>query len=147
MKPTGKHPYRPDFSQSLSADDFMEIFDKSRDSFKHLQVFMSKSKGIDFGNLYMMFGKHSFGVVRLLNIDYHDEKIILDLQDVQANRKFSLPIDIHRRGFQCMFYNFQDIKNIITEVEKATDGIPDEGNSGSVLTDLLELDESQPIQQ
>jgi hypothetical protein len=96
-----------------------------------------------------MLGKNSFGVVQLIDIDYQDEKIIIDLLDVKAQKVFQLPIYIHKRGFQGMFWKLDDIREMIIEYDKtSTECHSDEGeNNKKDLSDLLELDESQQIQQ
>jgi hypothetical protein len=148
MKKTGKHPYRPDFSPKLSENEFMEAFANHKDTFKHLRVFMSKSGKTDVGDQYLFLGRNSFGIVQLLDINYQEEKIVIDLLDVKAQRVFRLPIYIHKRGFQGMFWKLDDVRNMINEaIETQVDNHFDEGEySDKDVTDLLELDET-PNQQ
>lgn len=145
MKKNSKHPYRPDFEPQLTVNEFMDAFADNKEGFKHLQIFLTKTGSIDFGDYYLMLGRNSFGIVRLLDIDYQDEKVLLDLLDVKSNKVFQLPIHIHKRGFQGMFWKLDDIREIIRENDKTeTEHHFDVGEySDKDVTDLLELDESQ----
>jgi hypothetical protein len=128
MKTTGRHPYRPDFKHRLSDAAFMEVFKNHKDVFKHLQVFMSKTGKTEIGDQYLFLGKNTFGIVQLLDIEYQEEKILIDLLDVEAQRVFQLPIHIHKRGFQGMFYKLEDVRNIINEaIETQVDNQFDDG--------------------
>ena len=148
MKPNSKHPYRPDFSPKLSENDFMEAFTYNRDIYKHLQVFMSKTGKTEIGDQYLLLGKNTFGIVQLLAIEYQEEKVLIDLQDAKAQRIFQLPIYIHKRGFQGMFYKLEDIRDMINEAISAqVDNHFDDGEySDTDVENLLELDET-PKQQ
>jgi len=145
MKPNSRHPYRPDFSPRFSVDEFMDAFANNKDTFRHLQVFMSKTGKTDVGDLFLFLGKNNFGIVQLLDIDYQEDKIIIDLLDVKGNRVFKLPIDVHRREFQCMFYKLQDLRDMINQALSAEAEYHfDEGEyNDKDVADLLELDESQ----
>lgn len=149
MKPNSKHPYRPDFAPKLTVDGFMDAFEDNKEGFKHLQIFLNKSACIDFGDHYLMLGKNSFGVVQLIDIDYKDEKIVIDLLDVKAQTVFQLPIYIHKRGFQGMFWKLDDIREMIRETEntEAKYHFDTEENTEKGIEDLLELDENQQMQQ
>lgn len=145
MKPTNKHPYRPDFAPQLTVDEFMDAYADNREGYRHLQIFLTKTGSVNFGDYYLMLGRNSFGIVQLIDIDYQDEKVLLDLLDTKANKVFKLPIDIHRRGFQGMFWKLADIREMIREFDKTeTDCHSDENkHSDKDIEDLLELDESQ----
>lgn len=149
MKPNSKHPYPHDFAPQLTVDEFMDAFADNKEGFKHIQIFLTKSGSIDFGDHYLMLGRNSFGIVQILDIDYQEEKIIIDLLDVKAQRVFQLPIHIHKRGFQGMFWKLDDIREMISEYDKteATNHIYERENTEKDIEDLLELDENQPIQQ
>jgi hypothetical protein len=148
MKPNNKHPYRPDFAPMLSDDEFMEIYANNKATFKHLQVFLSKSGKTEVGDHFLFLGKNTIGIVQLLDLDYQEEKVNIDLLDIQANKRFRFPVDVHKRDFQCMLYNLNDIRKMIHDVDKANNGFTDEGEfTDKDVEALLELDDNQPIQQ
>lgn len=142
MKSNSKHPYRPDFS---SVDDLMSAFDNHKDNFKNLQVFMSKDGKTEVGDLMVFLSKNTFGIVRIEDVSYEDELIVLDLYDILGKKRFKFRLNIFKPGFQCMFYKLQDLRDMINQALSAeVDNDFDEGEySDKGVTDLLELDENQ----
>jgi hypothetical protein len=149
MKPNSKHPYRPDFSHRLSADDFISTFEKNKDIFKNLRVFLSKDGKTEVGDRMVFLSKNTLSIVRIEDVSYEDELIVLDLYDILGKKRFKFHLNIFSHGFQCMFYKLQDLLDMINQAMSTQEDNPfDEGVfSDRDVEDLLELDETQPIQQ
>lgn len=139
-----KHPYHPDFLNEMSVEEFMDAMSNDN-RFKHLQIFLSKKEKAAIGDLFLLTSRNGFSIVRLVNLNYQDEKIIFNLLDIEADKMFRLPISIHERLFQYLFLNLDDIRDMISEIDKTKAEYHfDEGEfTNKDIEDLLELDESQ----
>ncbi len=108
----------------MSVEEFMDAMsDDNR--FKHLQIFLSKKEKAAIGDLFILTSRSGFSIVRLVNLNYQDEKIVFDLLDIEADKIFSLPISIHERGFQYLFLNLDDINNMISRMNLTENGASD----------------------
>jgi hypothetical protein len=144
MNKERKHPYHPDFLNEMSVEDFMDAMSNDN-RFKHLQIFLSKKEKAAIGDLFLLTSRNGFSIVRLINLNYQNEKIIFDLLDVEADKLFRLPISIHERQFQYLFLKLDDIRNMIREIDKTEAEYHfDEGDcTNKDIEDLLELDEAR----
>ncbi len=124
MSQKRKHPYHPDFLNEMSVEDFMDAMSNDN-RFKHLQIFLSIKEKAAIGDLFIMTSRNGFSIVRLVNLNYQDEKIVFDLLDIEADKIFSLPISIHERGFQYLFLNMDDINNMISRMNLTENGASD----------------------
>lgn len=119
-----KHPYHPDFLNEMSVEEFMDAMSNDN-RFKHLQIFLSKKEKAAIGDLFILTSRNGFSIVRLINLNYQDEKITFDLLDIEADKIFRLPISIHERRFQYLFLNLDDISNMISRMNLTENGASD----------------------
>jgi hypothetical protein len=124
------HPYHPDFSHKLSSSELINAMGKEG-RFSNLKIFLTKKDIGALGELYLMVSRNDFNIIRLLDFNYGNEKVILDLHDTKTNKIIQIAIDIYETKFQYLFLNLKDIKDMIHE-EIHPDG---------AIGDLLELDE------
>jgi hypothetical protein len=130
MEHTCLHPYHPDFYHKLSSSELIDAMGKEG-RFSNLKIFLTKKDIGALGKPYLMVSRNDFNIIRLLDFNYENEKVILDLQDTKTNKITQITIDIYETKFQYLFLNLKDIKDMIHE-EIHPDG---------AIEDLLELDE------
>lgn len=127
------NPYYPDFGHQFSEDEFMAEMGKGKDGrFSYLQIFHNRKSKMEFGDLYLYVSRKNFGIVRVLDLFFEDEKLFVLLQDTNSSEVVTLPIDIYERRFQCLFFNLDDIKEMISEElvsDKDVEGILANKNS------------------
>ena len=129
MNQRKKQPHHPDFCHRLSEDEFMAEMGKGKDGrFSYLQIFHNRKAKMEFGDLYLYVSRKNFGIVRVLDLFFEDEKLYVMLQSINSKDVVTVPIDIYERQFQCLFFNLDDIKDMLNE-EFITD---------KDVTDLLE---------
>lgn len=84
------------------------------DIYSHLRIILSRKaiKGT-FPHCFLMVTPSSFGIVKLLDLDYDADKIVLHLQDIQTEIKSKVFIDIHDKRFKFLLIEWQDILDMV----------------------------------
>lgn len=131
MNHQGHHSYHPDDSHKLSLSELEdEICNKNR--FSHLQIFLHRKEKGDIGKVFLMVSRKGFLIVRLVDLQYENEMILLDLQNMEVEEEVTrFYLDIYDPRFKFVLINLQDIKNLV----KAQIGID------ATIDALFELDE------
>jgi len=117
----------------ISEDALLNAMANS-DKYSHLRIILSRKsiKGT-FPHCFLMVTPSSFGIVKLLDLDYDADKIVLHLQDIQTEIKSKVFIDIHDKRYKFLLIEWQDILDMVLRYESTLDG----------ADEMLELDENE----
>jgi hypothetical protein len=100
------------------------------DRYDHLRLILSKNYHPELGQKYLMVSRTSFGLVRLIDVDFSGNKIQMDLEDIRAGLIKRIYLNIDDHTFHFLLISLKDIQQIVkTEIVHKT---------GS--EDLLEFD-------
>ena len=86
--------------------------------YSHLRIILSKNNNREFGQQYLMITPFGFGVVKLIDVDYNDNKILLDVQDCTNGMIKQLTIDINDNTFSFLLISWDDIRKIVLAENK-----------------------------
>ncbi|MBN1186473.1 MAG: hypothetical protein JXB49_29630 [Bacteroidales bacterium] len=104
------------------------------DKYSHLRIILSRKaiKGT-FPHCFLMVTPSSFGIVKLLELGYDDDKIILHLQDVYTEITSKVYLDIHDKRYKFLLIEWQDILDMVLRYKSTLEG----------TEEMLELDENE----
>ena len=122
-----KIEYEEEFSQeSNSKMEFDELLNAMSNSeqFSHLQVIIRRDKSA-IGKKYLMVTRNSFGLVKLLNVEYLNERIILHLQDTKSGDSAKPRLNIYDNRFKFLLINWKDIVSMVHD-DQASDNSEDD---------------------
>lgn len=131
MKHQGHHSHHPDNSHKLTFSELEdEVYNTNR--FSHLQIFLSRKREGGIGKVFLMVSRKGFLIVRLVDLQYENETILIDLMNMEVEEEVTrFYLDIYDPRFKFVLLNLQDIKNLV----KAQISIE------ATIDALLELDE------
>jgi hypothetical protein len=98
--------------------------------YDHLRLILSKNDNQSLGQRYLMVSRTSFGLVRLCDVDFDDNHVYFDLQDISTGKVKRVPVDINDPAFGFLLISWADIRELV--INKA--------DSNLILDDLLEFD-------
>lgn len=130
MKHQSRQTSHPDFNRKLTLSDLEDEFYKNQ-RFSHLQIFLSRTTRGTFGELYLMVSRTGFCIVRLVDLQYENEKITLDLHDMETKEINRISLDIFDSRFRFVLLNLSDVNDMIHT----------HSQSKGTIEDLLELDD------
>jgi hypothetical protein len=106
--------------EKLTGDELLEGL-LPNGKYSHLRIILSKNNNREFGQRYLMITPSAFGVVKLINVDYNGNKILLDLQDCITGMVKQIPINVNDKSFNFLLISWDDIRRIVLAENKATD--------------------------
>ena len=99
------------------------------DNFSHLKIFLGYSHEVGIlPQRYLMVSPSDFGIVKLLDLDYEKEEVVLHLQDDKTKVSSKLYLDIHDNRYKFLLIRWRDITDLVME----------DGTNGD--NELLELE-------
>jgi hypothetical protein len=98
--------------------------------YDHMRLILSKNDDRRMGQKYLMVSRTSFGLVKLLDIDYCENRICMALQDTCTGIIKNVHLDIDNPVFSFLLISWQDIREMM---------MPDR-NTKQGSDDLLEFD-------
>jgi len=96
--------------------------------YSHLQVFLYRIKSTHkIGQQYLFVSRTAFGKVKLMNINYHENLIKLELQDSFSGASSQFTLDINDKEFRFLLIAWEDIYYILKAESniKAYDELPE----------------------
>ena len=98
--------------------------------YDHLQIILSKNNNHDFGQEYLYISQDAFGKVKLVDLDFVDNHIYIELQDCTTKMFIHQSIDVADKEFKFLLISWQDIRKMVL----------DESHSKFIDQDLLEFE-------
>lgn len=98
--------------------------------YDHMRLILSKNDDRRLGQTYLMVSRTSFGLVKLLDIDYGENRICMALQDTCTGMIKNVHLDIDEPAFSFLLISWQDIREIVNS----------ESFSSSIGDELLEFE-------
>lgn len=90
--------------------------------YEHLRLILSKNNDLTLGQKYLMVSRNNFGLVKLHNVDFVNDKIVLDMEEVSNGLRKDVLLDINDTTFKFLLVSWQDIKQIVkSEIVSKTD--------------------------
>ncbi|MBP7508399.1 MAG: hypothetical protein KA807_11280 [Prolixibacteraceae bacterium] len=123
---------KPD-DNKVTEDELLESMANS-DNYSHLRILLSHKpfKAI-LPHLFLMVTPSSFGVVKLLDIDYEENNIIVHLQDFVTEVISKVYLDIHEKRYKFLLIEWQDVLDMAISYQK----------NKEIKNEMLELDENE----
>lgn len=103
---TYKNPDSPSFEEVLSG---MTVYGK----YDHLRIILSKNDNRQMGQKYLMITPSAFGAVKLLDIEYCENRICMALQDTCTGMIKTIHLDIDDPAFRFILVSMQDIRELL----------------------------------
>lgn len=93
-----------------------DLLDNQKD-YPHLQIVLSRAGHIKngIGKKYLMVTPTGFGIIKLLDLAFDGEYIILNLQDCTDGNQRHIPININDTSFKFLLIYWDNIKDIVME--------------------------------
>lgn len=98
--------------------------------YDHLRLILSKNNNRSLGQTYLMVCRNTFGLVRILDIDYGENQICMALQDTCSGIIKNVHLDVNDPAFRFILVSMQDIVKMM---------MPDI-NTKQVSDDLLDFE-------
>ena len=99
--------------------------------YNHLRLILSKNDNRLLGQRYLIISSTSFGLVRLCDVDFDDNHVYFELQDVRTGMIKRVGEDIDDPAFGFLLISWQDIREMVMNESK---------NNLILDDDLLEFD-------
>jgi hypothetical protein len=114
---------------NLSFEELVAACDDNK--YGNIQIFLSKTcSSCKFGQEFLMVSKSGFSIVRILDVDYKNDKIFVDIEDSNTGTIKHLDFDINDKEFRYLFIAWNDLRQMVYE----------ENASSISNDDLLELE-------
>lgn len=107
---------------------FAELINSNQ--YEHLRLIMHRNNNREFGQIYLYVSQDAFGKVKLVDLNFVDNHIYIELQDCATKMFIHLSIDIADKEFKFLLISWQDIRKIVM----------DESQSKFSNQDLLEFE-------
>jgi sporulation protein YlmC with PRC-barrel domain len=86
--------------------------------YAHLRLILTKNNNHEYGQQYLMVTPSAFGVVKLIDIDFRDNHIYIELQDCVTGTVKDISVDIDDDKFNFLLISWTDIKKIVLAENK-----------------------------
>ena len=90
-------------------------------NYDHLKIILNASHysiGKSFQK-YLWVTPYDFGIARLMNVDYYDDQVILQLHDETNDVDTTYTIDINVPDIKLLLVNLEDVKRLVlNEIDK-----------------------------
>ncbi len=94
------------------------IAEMQKGKFKHLQIFLYRNQsslGLGLGQQYLIVTHDSFGVYRLISVDYRSGSIHISLTDSLTGEHFVICLDVNNEHPDYIFIWWNDITKMVNE--------------------------------
>ena len=107
---------------------FAELINSNQ--YEHLRLILHRNQNREFGQTYLYVSKDAFGKVKLVDLDFVDNHIYIELQDCTTKMFIHQSIDVEDKEFKFLLISWQDLRKMVI----------DENQSKFNNQDLLEFD-------
>jgi hypothetical protein len=84
----------------------------------HLRVILTKNDDHRMGQKYLWVSRSAFGLVKLNDISFYDNKIHLEIEDVSSGLIKSISLDVNDDRFRFILISWQDIRGMVLAENK-----------------------------
>ena len=84
----------------------------------HLRLILTKNNNHEYGQQYLMVTPTAFGVVKLIDIDFRENHIYIELLDCVTGTVKDISVDIDDDKFKFLLISWTDIKKIVLAENK-----------------------------
>lgn len=88
---------------------------KTTDKYDYLKIILTKNANRTIPQEYLLVSRTGFQVIRLLDIDFGNNGIIMILQDVQSGMTKKITIEAEDQRFKFLLISWQDIQQMVME--------------------------------
>ena len=96
---------------------------KTTDNYDYLKIILTKNANRTIPQEYLMVTQTGFQVIRLLDVDFGNNGIIMTLQDVQSGMTKKITIDADDQRFKFLLISWQDIQQMVLKENRPDDGL------------------------
>jgi hypothetical protein len=79
--------------------------------YDHLRLFLTQRKTNEFGQYYLLVNRNSFRKVRLIDLEYNDNNIYVELQDCLSGSFIHQSFEINDSEFVFILISWDDLKS------------------------------------
>lgn len=99
-------------------DELIECISNAK--YLHLQLFLSRDGDFShgLGQQYLMVTPSSFGVVKLIDLDFNDNHIQMVLQDIETGLIKEIFLNIDDKSFHLLLISWDDIIKMVMDERK-----------------------------
>jgi hypothetical protein len=104
-----------DHHNQTKSVSFEELLSGITDSgqYGHLRLILTKNDNRRFGQKYLMITPSAFGIVKLNELNFNDNQIHFELQDITTGFTKQISIDIGDNEFKFLMISWQDIRRMV----------------------------------
>jgi hypothetical protein len=105
-------------SKQKTLDELIECISNAK--YLHLQLFLSRDGDVSqgLGQQYLMVTPSSFSLIKLIDLDFSNNQIYLDLQDINSGILKRISIDIDDDSFHFLLILWSDIRKMVLAENK-----------------------------
>jgi hypothetical protein len=81
-------------------------------SYDHLRLFLTQHKTNEFGQYYLLVTRSSFRKVKLIDLEYNDNNIYVELQDCLSGLFIHQSFEISDSEFVLVLISWDDLKDM-----------------------------------
>lgn len=81
--------------------------------FDHMRLILTKNNDQTLGQKYLYLSRNTFGLVRLHDVDFFDNKIRMDIEVISTGLRKKVHLDINDSAFKFLLISWHDIKHIL----------------------------------
>jgi hypothetical protein len=107
---------------------FSELINSGQ--YEHLRLILHRNNNREFGQNYLYVSKDAYAKVKLVDLDFVDNHIYIELQDCTTGMFIHQSIDVEDKEFKFLLISWQDIRQMVM----------DKSQSKFNNQDLLEFD-------
>jgi aromatic ring-opening dioxygenase LigB subunit len=87
----------------------------SSNQYDHLKIILNASHNSNgkTSQKYLWVTPHDFGIARLMNVDYDDDQVILQLRDETNDTDTTYTIDVNVPDIKLLLVNLEDVKRLV----------------------------------
>ena len=93
--------------------------------YDHMRLILSKNNNRRLGQTYLMVSRSGFGIVKLIDINYGENRISMALKDISTGVIKNVHLDIDNPVFSFLLISWQDIQEI-SNSGKSSSSVGDE---------------------
>ncbi len=88
---------------------------KDSNTYDHLKIILSKNNYRNIGQRYLMVTRDGFGIVRLLDVDYSNQGVVMELEDVETGLVKKVTLNVEDRGFKLVLISWGDVLDMLED--------------------------------
>lgn len=106
---------QPDSDSVPNKTTFKELLSglSENGKYDHLRLFLSQHKTNEFGQYYLLVSRAVFGKVRLVDLEFQDNHIYVELQDCASGLFIHKSFDIDNPEFVFSLISWEDVSQMV----------------------------------